>query len=89
MENSIMIFLDLVAIAFVILNFVIGRTDKLNKGNSNTAYYQGKTDQMLSYISDKLDKIERKFDAYEKETDTKITNALDHHVREFHKGEVK
>ena len=83
--NNISMFLDLVAIAFVILNFVIGRTDKLNKGNSNTAYYQGKTDQMLSYISDKLDKIERKFDTYEKETDTKIANALEHHVREFHK----
>ena len=80
-----MMFLDLVAIAFVILNFVIGRTDKFNKGNSNTAYYQGKTDQMLNYISDKLDKIESKFDVYEKETDIKITKALEHHVREFHK----
>lgn len=83
--DNIMIFLDLVAIAFVILNFVIGRTDKFNKGNSNTAYYQGKTDQMLNYISDKLDKIESKFDVYEKETDIKITKALEHHVREFHK----
>ena len=83
--NNISIFLDLVAIAFVILNFVIGRTDKFNKGNSNTAYYQGKTDQMLNYISDKLDKIESKFDVYEKETDIKITKALEHHVREFHK----
>lgn len=83
--DNIMMFLDLVAIAFVILNFVIGRTDKFNKGNSNTAYYQGKTDQMLNYISDKLDKIESKFDVYEKETDIKITKALEHHVREFHK----
>ena len=83
--NNIMMFLDLVAIAFVIINFVIGRTDKFNKGNSNTAYYQGKTDQMLNYISDKLDKIESKFDVYEKETDIKITKALEHHVREFHK----
>lgn len=83
--DNISIFLDLVAIAFVILNFVIGRTDKFNKGNSNTAYYQGKTDQMLNYISDKLDKIESKFDVYEKETDIKITKALEHHVREFHK----
>lgn len=83
--NNISMFLDLVAIAFVILNFVMGRTDKSNKGNSNTAYYQGKTDQMLSYISDKLDKIESKFDVYEKETDIKITKALEHHVREFHK----
>lgn len=83
--DNIMMFLDLVAIAFVIINFVIGRTDKFNKGNSNTAYYQGKTDQMLNYISDKLDKIESKFDVYEKETDIKITKALEHHVREFHK----
>lgn len=83
--DNISMFLDLVAIAFVILNFVIGRTDKSNKGNSNTAYYQGKTDQMLTYISDKLDKIESRFDVYEKETDTKITKALEHHVREFHK----
>ena len=83
--DNISIFLDLVAIAFIIINFVIGRTDKSNKGNSNTAYYQGKTDQMLNYISDKLDKIESKFDVYEKETDIKITKALEHHVREFHK----
>lgn len=87
--DNIKMFLDLVAIAFVLLNFVMSRTDKSNKGSSNTAYYQGKTDQMLNYISDKLDKIERKFDVYEKETDTKIDNALEHHVREFHKGEFK
>ena len=86
MELSIVI--SLLSIVFVILNFVFGRSDKSSKEIGDLAYKQGKTDQLFNDIMEKLEKIEKKLDFYDKEIDEKIDTAFMHHLREYHKGDM-
>lgn len=69
-----------------VVSFFNGRKDKSNDEVSKMQYNQGKTDQILKNIMDKLDKIEAKLDSYDNEIDTRIDKAIEIHIREYHKG---
>ena len=79
--------LSILSIIFVILNFVFNRNDKSGKEISELSYKQGKTDMLFNNIMEKLDKIEKKLDFYDKEIEDKVTKAINHHVEVYHKGE--
>lgn len=83
----ITLFLSLVSIAFVIINFAIGRKDKAEKDAK---------ENNLNVISWRLDKLEEntqkildKLDRYEVEMDEKIEKALQNHVAIYHKRSKK
>lgn len=85
MEFNLSTVLSIASIIFVVLNFALGRKDKSNNDTQEEAYTQGKLDQKLANIIEKLDKIEKKLDYYDKEIDERIDTALMHHLREYHK----
>lgn len=88
MEFNLATILSLLSIVFVILSFAFNRNDKSSKEIGELSYKQGKTDQLFNDIMEKLEKIEKKLDFYDKEIDEKIDTALMHHLREYHKGEI-
>ena len=85
MEFNLSTVLSIASIIFVALNFALGRKDKSNDETQNEAYTQGRLDQKLANIIEKLEKIEKKLDYYDKEIDERIDTALMHHLREYHK----
>lgn len=87
MEFNLATLLSILSIIFVVLNFVFGRKDKSSKEVSEISYKQGRTDELFKNIMEKLEKIEKKLDFYDKEIDDKIDTALMHHLREYHKKE--
>lgn len=85
MEFNLATILSILSIIFVILNFSFGRKDKTSKEVAELSYKQGKTDQLFNTIMEKLEKIEKKLDFYDKEIDERIQIALEHHCKEMHK----
>lgn len=79
--------ISIILCVLTVSNFVLARKDKSVKDNGNTSYRQGQIDEKLKNIFDKLEKIERHLDIYDKEIDDKIEVALEHHIKEWHKGE--
>lgn len=79
--------ISIIGCVLAVCNFVLARKDKSVKDNGNTSYRQGQIDEKLKNIFDKLEKIERHLDIYDKEIDDKIEVALEHHIKEWHKGE--
>lgn len=79
--------ISIICCVVTVCSFVLGRKDKSVKDNGNTSYRQGQIDEKLKNIFDKLEKIERHLDIYDKEIDEKIEVALEHHIKEWHKGE--
>jgi len=53
--------------------------------NEKQGYSWGKLDEKLANIEKSLNKIEVKLDSYDREIDTKIDIALQHHIKEYHK----
>lgn len=84
---DITLVIALVGCVLSVCSFVLGRKDKSVKDNGDTSYRQGQIDEKLKNIFDKLEKIERHLDIYDKEIDEKIEVALEHHIKEWHKGE--
>lgn len=72
-----------------ILSFAFGRGDKSNKDTADRNYRQGILDQQLKDIFTKLEKIERKLDAYDTEIDTRVEKAIKMHINEYHKRSAK
>lgn len=67
-----------------VTTFFDNKKTKSNKDIAKEQYEKGKLDSTLSTIMEKLDKIEKKLDNYDKDTDDRINIALDHHVKEYH-----
>lgn len=79
-----------IAIIGSVLSVITFFDNKNNKSNTEVGkeqYEKGKLDQQLKTILDKLDKIDKKFDVYDKEISERIEAALAHHVREYHRKE--
>ena len=79
-----------IAIIGTVLSVITFFDNKKNKSNTEDGkeqYEKGKLDQQLKTILDKLDKIDKKFDGYDKEISERIETALAHHVREYHRKE--
>lgn len=85
--ETLSIAMTIICCVVTVLNLVLGRKDKSVKDGSNNSYRQGQIDEKLRNIYDKLEKIERHLDIYDKEIDEKIEIALKHHIKEWHKGE--
>lgn len=68
-------------------SFTLSRKDKANKDTHNDAYKWGVIDQQIKEILSKLDKIDLKLDTFDKEVEEKINNAMENHIKIYHRGE--
>ena len=69
-------------------SFALNRKDKSSKESGDSNYRQGQLDMQIKQILAKLEKIDKKLDAYDREIEERINVALEHHVKEYHqKGE--
>jgi peptidoglycan hydrolase CwlO-like protein len=87
MELTIALALSILGSVISVSTFVLNRRDKSNKDTKDDSYKWGQFDTKLDNIEKALAKIESKLDTYDKEVDTKIDNAMKHHVNEYHRGE--
>ena len=70
-------------------SFALNRKDKSSKESGDSNYRQGQLDMQIKQILAKLEKIDKKLDAYDREIEERINVALEHHVKEYHqKGEL-
>lgn len=77
--------LSILASVISVSGFVLNRKDKSNTDTEKDSYKWGQLDIKLENIEKTLGKIEKRFDAYDKEFDEKIKVAFEHHLREYHK----
>lgn len=85
--DTLALTMSIICCVVTVLNLVLGRKDKSVKEGSTTSYNQGRLDEKIQTILDKLNKIEKHLEVYDKEIDEKIEVALKHHIKEWHKGE--
>jgi hypothetical protein len=80
--------LSTISIIFVIVNFAVARKDKSAKDSGDLSYNQGKIDQMLTFINDKLDKIDKRLDTYDAEIKTItreiVVEEIKSHILKYH-----
>lgn len=79
--------LSILASCISVASFVLNRKDKSNKDAEHDSYKWGKIDTQINQILEKLEKIDKKLDNYEKEIDDRIEIALEHHIKEYHHNE--
>lgn len=79
--------MTIICCVMTVCNFVLSIKNNSVKDARNTSYNQGQLDERLKNIYEKLEKIEKHLDVYDKEIDNKIEIALKHHIKEWHKGE--
>lgn len=84
MELTITLALSILASCISVASFVLNRKDKSNKDVGQDQYEKGKTDQLLTTILDKIDKIEKKLDKSESETRTIVREEVEKHEMLFH-----
>lgn len=87
MELTIALAISIISVVITVVNFALSRKDKSNKETKDDSYKWGQFDTKLDNIEKALAKIESKLDTYDKEVDTKIDNAMKHHINEYHRGE--
>lgn len=85
MELTIALTISIISAVIGVSNFVLSRKDKSNKDVANEQYKFGRLDEQLNNIFKKLDKIETKLDAYDKDIDERIEKALENHIMIYHK----
>ena len=68
-------------------SFALNRKDKSSKESGDSNYRQGQLDMQIKQILAKLEKIDKKLDAYDREIEERIKIALDNHIAIYHKGE--
>lgn len=74
----------IISCVIAVSSFVLNRKDKSNENVEDSSYRQGVLDQQLKNIFEKLEKIERKLDTYDKELDEKIDKAIELHIQQYH-----
>ncbi len=84
MELTITLALSILASCISVASFVLNRKDKSNKDVGQDQYEKGKTDQLLTTILDKIDKIEKKLDKSESETRNIVREEVEKHEMLFH-----
>lgn len=82
---TIALVLSILGSVISVLSFVFNRKDKSNADTKDGSYKWGQIDAKLSNIEKTLEKIEDKLDGYDKEIESKIDEAMEHHIREYHK----
>lgn len=78
--------ISIIGAVISVSTFVLNRKDKSNKDTKEDSYKWGQIDTKLSNIEKTLAKIEDKLDDYDREVEEKIEIAIDHHIKEYHKG---
>ena len=86
MEITIALAISILGAVISVSTFVLNRKDKSNKDTKEDSYKWGQIDTKLSNIEKTLAKIEDKLDDYDREVEEKIEIAIDHHIKEYHKG---
>jgi C-terminal processing protease CtpA/Prc len=81
--------ISILSVIITVVNFALSRKDKTKNDTEKDSYKWGSIDQKLSNIEKTLAKIEDKLDTYDKEIDEKIEMALSHHIKEYHKENLK
>ena len=84
MELTITLALSILASCISVASFVLNRKDKSNKDVGQDQYEKGKTDQLLTTILEKIDKIEKKIDKSEIETRKIVREEVEKHEMLFH-----
>ena len=82
------IIISTISVILAITTFVIARKDKSTKDSGDFSYNQGKIDQMLKFINDKLDKIDKRLDTYDTEiqniTREVVIDEIMSHILKYH-----
>lgn len=84
MEITIAMAISIIGCVLSISNFVLGRKDKSNHDTEQSSYNQGRLDQTLKNIIEKLDKIEKKLDTYDSEVQKAIDKSMQLHIDMYH-----
>lgn len=83
--QAITLTISIITVVICVITFFTNRSKDVKKDTSEEQYRQGRIDQQLKNIFDKLEKIETKLDGYDNEIDNRIEVALEHHIKEYHK----
>ena len=92
MELTIALGLSILGSVLSVSNFVLARKDKAvkDKGEIDEECSNQKLlDYRLGQVEKKLDQILTKLDTQDKETKEKINEAIEQHIKLYHKGENK
>ncbi len=83
---------DLVTIllaVITVLSFIFGRGDKSKNDTADRNYRQGILDQQLKDIKEDLEDIKGKLSKLDDQISSKVKEAIENHVNQYHKGGVK
>ena len=87
---NIALALSILGTVISVSNFVLSRKDKAIKDKEETDN-ECADQKLISYrldkVEEKLDKILDKLDNYDKEINDIVANALEQHIKIYHKGE--
>lgn len=82
--TTITTIISIVSILIAGFSFYFSRKEKSNKDTEKSSYNQGRLDQTLKNIMEKLDKIEQKLNLYDSEIEIRIDKALKNHIAIYH-----
>lgn len=82
---EIELLISLLSITIACLSFFFGRKDKSVKDTGEFQYKMGRIEEHLEIISDQIDKLSKKLDAYDNEIDRRIEKAIIAHEKAYHK----
>ena len=86
------LFLSIGSVVLVLITFILNRLDKKEKDVKDAKEeYKKENKALIEYqlkeLKEDVKTILSKMDVFDKETDKKIENAIDLHVKLYHKGE--
>lgn len=84
--QTVSLIISIISVVICVITFFNNSKKETKKDTSEEQYRQGRLDQQLKNIFEKLDKIETKLDNYDNEIDIRIETALEHHIKEYHKN---
>lgn len=85
MELTIALAISIISVVITVVNFALSRKDKSNKETKDDSYNRGVIETKIDNLTKQVDKILQMLDKYDIEIDNKINNAIDSHIREYHK----
>lgn len=83
MELTIALAISILSAVMTVANFVVNRKDKAVKDAKEENI--GLIDYRLNELDKKVQKILDKLDDYDKEIKCQIEEAMEHHIREYHR----
>lgn len=87
MELTIAMAISILSAVLTVANFVLNRKDKAIKDVKEN--HQELIEYQLRELKEDVKTILTKLDKFDKDIDDRISNAIDMHVKLYHKGETK